>query len=59
MFVPVIDSLINFANIYSSTDQTVMLVVDSYADGMNIDDTSPLYNMPLTAFKKRLLIKKN
>lgn len=52
LFVPVIDSLINFANIYSSIDQTGTLVVNGYADGMNIDNTSPLYNLLLTALKK-------
>lgn len=52
LFIPVIDSLINFANIYSVINQTGTLVVNGYADGMNIDASSPLYNLLLSALQK-------
>lgn len=51
-FIPVIDSLIAFANAYDSIEQIGTLVVNGYADGMNIDETSPLFNLLLTDLKK-------
>jgi hypothetical protein len=52
LFIPVVDSLINFANAYATIEQTGTIVVNGYADGMNIDNTSPLYDLLLAALKK-------
>lgn len=52
LFIPVIDSLVNFANIYSMIDQTGTLVINGYADGMDIDPLSPLHGLLLDSLKK-------
>lgn len=52
LFSPVIDSLINFSNAYSTIDQTGTIVVNGYADGMDINDSSELHALLLTALNK-------
>lgn len=52
LFAPVIDSLINFSNSYSAIDQTGTIVVNGYADGMDINDSSELHGLLLAALNK-------
>ncbi|MEO9022148.1 MAG: hypothetical protein ABI237_07280 [Ginsengibacter sp.] len=52
MFMPIIDSLIYFSNKYSQISQTGDIVIDGYADGMDITPDSELYGQLLAGLKK-------
>jgi outer membrane protein OmpA-like peptidoglycan-associated protein len=47
-FSPIIDSLINFSNRYSTVNRTATLVILGFADGAGFDTTSELYDTLIT-----------
>jgi hypothetical protein len=57
MFLPIIDSLIYFSNKYSQISQTGDIVIDGYADGMDITPDSELYGQLLAGLKKNSATK--